>query len=118
MEKIDRQAIFDTIYKRWTKNPVRAYLAGSCYYRLPVTNQPCFIGMLIPDHLYVAKMEGQSAHNALLMAFPLLTFNPGDPKFLRALQSCHDEYTTVEEVTEALHDLAKDYNLTIKEFDE
>lgn len=113
MKKIDRQAVFNEVYSKWIQNPIRARMAGSCFYRLPVTGQPCFVGMLIPDDRYTHEMEGRGASDAMRMAFPELDLDPYDIAFLGELQRAHDDYYSIHATTVMLHRLAEDYNLTI-----
>jgi len=109
------QEIFDKVVQHARTQGRKSLTAdGECVYRSP-DGYKCFIGALIPDAVYVPKMEGIAA-GALVEFYPTTyyLFAGIDSNSLSTLQEIHD--TLVVEVWEAaFEDFASEHNLTYAE---
>lgn len=90
---MNNQEIYDTVVRHLYEQGHQALTkeAGICAYRT-ARGDKCAVGVLIPDNLYVPKMEGRAC-DSLLNKFPALKamFPDHDAlPLLENLQSVHD----------------------------
>lgn len=89
---MDRQDVFNRVYKRAVSMEKPAYINGSCMYRSK--NGPCLIGSLITDEAYHKVIEHCGASDPCVIEAleksGVNVENESDKKFLCVLQSAHD----------------------------
>ena len=96
MKKITKQDIFNTAANGLLKQGKKSGDGFSCFYRGP-NGLKCAIGMLIPDELYKARFEGQSAGESGVINVLIKIGVPNTieyANFLENLQGVHDDYHT------------------------
>ncbi len=95
------QEIFDKVlaHSRIMTEPSSGPDGFACFYRTSTGNR-CFVGVCIPDEVYVPEMEN-SGISTLLSRFPIMQNILGSSElrinFLTSLQEIHDYYFSARE---------------------
>lgn len=113
---MNKQEIFDTVYKALLEQGESSVNNGVCAYRGP-NGTKCAVGHLIPDDLYEPEFEGKNIlgiHNSILESiFQVDDINPY-LTFIFDLQQAHDNtlnYHGLEAWKREMKSITKSYNL-------